>query len=115
MKTKYIPAIIMLAAGLIRAIAGVFYRQDIKDFLWSILIVMVIFYIIGSVVKVVLDKQVVVEEEEKEPEKDDVDIVLGDINDVDEKEKENFEQEPSDGFDFIEKVNEFSEKVNEDE
>lgn len=114
MKTKYIPSIIMLVAGLIRAIAGVFYRQDIKDFLWSILIVMIIFYIIGSVVKVVLDKQVVVEDEEKEPESE-VDIVLGDISEVEDKEKENFEQEPDGGMDFVEKINEFSEKVEDNE
>lgn len=105
MKTKYIPAIIMLAAGLIRAIAGVFYRQDIKDFLWSILIVMVIFYIIGSVVKVVLDKSMVIAEEEESAE-DDVDIVLDDAIDAEDKEQENFEQKPTDGFDFVEKVNE---------
>ena len=108
MKTKYVPAIIMLIAGLIRAIAGVFYRQDIKDFLWAILIVMIIFYIIGSVVKVILDKSMVIAEEEVTPESD-VDIVLGDLSDVDEKEKENFEEEPVDGFDFIEKVKEAEE------
>jgi len=104
MKTKYIPPIIMLAAGLIRAIAGVFYRQDIKDFLWSILIVMVIFYIIGSIVKVVLDKSIIIAEEEKAPE-DDVDIVL-EMPESEDKERENFEKEPTDGFDFVEKVNE---------
>ena len=104
MKTKYIPPIIMLAAGLIRAIAGVFYRQDIKDFLWSILIVMVIFYILGSIVKVVLDKSIIITSDE-EASGDDVDIVL-DAPETEDKEQENFEQEPTDGFDFIEKVNE---------
>ena len=66
MKTRAIPSICMLAAGIIRCIAGVIYREEIKAFLWSLILVMLIFYIIGVIVKVILDKNFKEMEEDKE-------------------------------------------------
>ncbi len=55
MKTKSIPAIIMLLAGLVACIAGMAAHMEASDFLKMLLIVLILFYIAGSVVKVILD------------------------------------------------------------
>jgi flagellar biosynthesis/type III secretory pathway M-ring protein FliF/YscJ len=56
MKTKTIPAIIMLAAGLIACVSGIMSHMDIADFMKMLLAVLVAFYIIGCIVKLVFDK-----------------------------------------------------------
>ncbi|MBE5905931.1 MAG: hypothetical protein E7277_03930 [Lachnospiraceae bacterium] len=56
LNTKPIPSVCMLAGGLIRCIFGILYRDEIKSFLWSLVLVMIIFYFIGICVKMVLDR-----------------------------------------------------------
>ncbi|MGN0141325.1 MAG: hypothetical protein ACI4AD_03795 [Roseburia sp.] len=56
MKTKSIPAIIMLTAGLVTCITGIVKHIELFEFTKTLLIVLIIFYILGSVVKVVLDR-----------------------------------------------------------
>lgn len=71
MKTRVVPSICMLAAGLIRCIAGAIYQEELKSFLWSLILVMVLFYLFGIVIRFVLDrniKEMLVEEENQEEE-----------------------------------------------
>lgn len=56
MKTNYVPSIIMLSAGFICCLISIQEGMDIKDFIIRLLIVLVIFFIIGSVVRFLLDR-----------------------------------------------------------
>ncbi len=56
MKTKQIPAIIMLIAGFITCIVGIFKQFEAGRFLEILLLVLVIFYSLGCIVKLILDK-----------------------------------------------------------
>ncbi len=58
MKTRAVPSICMLSAGLIRCIAGAVYREELKSFLWSLILVMIVFYLMGIVIKMVLDRNI---------------------------------------------------------
>lgn len=64
MKTKQVPAVIMLVAGLVTSIAGVINHMETAQFLKMLIVVLVAFYILGCVVKVILDKNFKEEEEE---------------------------------------------------
>ncbi len=55
MKRKSIPAIITLTAGLIASIAGILARMGTTKFMTMLLVVLVSFYILGNIVKFVLD------------------------------------------------------------
>ena len=55
MRTKSIPSIVMLMAGLVTCIYGIVDHTEIIGFLRTLLIVMIVFYILGSVVKVIID------------------------------------------------------------
>lgn len=61
-KTKLIPPFIMLMAGAIASILTFLNHYDIKDMLFILLIVLIIFYILGLVVKKILDTFTVVDE-----------------------------------------------------
>lgn len=56
MKTKQIPAVITLIAGLITSIAAVINKMETTQFLKILIIVLVAFYILGCIAKVILDK-----------------------------------------------------------
>lgn len=56
MKTKSIPAVIMLTAGLIACIAGIAAHMEVVRFTKMLLCVLFIFYVLGCVVKIVIDK-----------------------------------------------------------
>lgn len=56
MKTNYIPAIVMLAAGFIDCLFGIANGLNAKTFVTELFIVLVVFYIIGIVMKCVLDR-----------------------------------------------------------
>lgn len=55
MKTNSVPAVIMLTAGLIDCIVSIYQRLSLFDFTKQLLIVLVIFYLLGCVVKLLLD------------------------------------------------------------
>ncbi len=65
MKTKSIPAIIMLVAGFIACIAGMNAHMEVADFLKMLLIVLVVFYALGCVVKQIVDKNFMEMKEEE--------------------------------------------------
>lgn len=70
MKTNAVPAVIMLTAGLIDCILSFYEHVSLFVFTRRLLIVLVIFYILGCVVKIVLDCNFkeMGEPEENEPE-----------------------------------------------
>lgn len=55
MKTNAVPAVIMLTAGLIDCICSILCHMPTDRFIRQLLLVLIIFYVIGCVVKIVLD------------------------------------------------------------
>ena len=72
MKTKDIPAIVMLLAGGVYCLIGIRYQIPLMDFSVQLLIVLLAFWIIGGIVRMVLDKFMgeIEEKAESEEEKD---------------------------------------------
>ena len=64
MKTKQVPIIITLAAGLITCIIGVVMHMETGQFVKTWSIVLISFYILGCVAKLVLDHNFKEEAEE---------------------------------------------------
>ena len=56
MKTKDVPAMVMLLAGGVYCLIGIRNQIPLMDFLIYLLIVLMIFWIIGGIVRMVLDK-----------------------------------------------------------
>ena len=69
MNTKHIPAVVMLLGALVRCVVGL-RDKDIFNikFVISLIIVSLIFYIIGAIIKSILDKYVPLPQEEDETE-----------------------------------------------
>lgn len=55
MKTKSIPAIIMLTAGVITCVAGIAAHIEPVRFTRMLLIVLVVFYVLGCIAKMIID------------------------------------------------------------
>ena len=66
MKTKPIPAIVMLVAGLVVCIAGMAGHMETGRFVKMLLVVLIVFYIIGGIVKLLIDKNFHMKTVEKE-------------------------------------------------
>lgn len=56
MRTRYIPAGIMLLAGAVTCIVSILQKQDIIRSLITLLVVLILFYIIGLVAKFFIEK-----------------------------------------------------------
>ena len=56
MKTKGIPAMVMLAAGGVYCLLGILYQIPLMDFMVQLLIVLFVFWILGGIVRLLLDK-----------------------------------------------------------
>ena len=56
MKTKEIPAIVMLLAGGVYCLIGIRYQIPLMDFTVQLLVVLLVFWIIGGIVRIVLDR-----------------------------------------------------------
>ena len=56
MKTKSIPAMVMLLAGGVYCLIGIRYQIPLMDFSTQLLIVLLVFWIMGGIVRMVLDK-----------------------------------------------------------
>lgn len=56
MKTKPIPAIVMLIAGFVTCIISIYTHMELEVFTKTLLIVLITFYIMGSIIKIVLDR-----------------------------------------------------------
>lgn len=66
MKTKQVPAIIMLTAGFVTCVISIMQHMEFGRFLKILLLVLICFYILGCVVKVILDKNFAPMQEEEE-------------------------------------------------
>lgn len=66
MKTKCVPAIMTLSAGLIDCIISIYYHLDSFSFLKRLLLVLVLFYLIGCILQLILDIGMQKMEDEKE-------------------------------------------------
>ena len=64
MKTKSVPALIMLLAGAIDCIACIASHFDVAGFVKMLLIVLIVFYLLGCIVKMILDSNFKIEEKE---------------------------------------------------
>lgn len=64
MKTKQIPILITLAAGLLTCILGFVRQMETNQFIKTLVIVLISFYILGCIAKLVLDKNFKEETEE---------------------------------------------------
>lgn len=56
MKTNYIPCMVMLLAGFICCIISIGQNMSLINFTARLLAVLVIFYIIGAIIKLIIDK-----------------------------------------------------------
>lgn len=79
MKTKDIPAIVMLLAGGLYCLLGIYYQIPLLDFTVQLLLVLLIFWIFGGILRMILDRFIgevkkpeeeQAEEAEKEAEKE---------------------------------------------
>lgn len=66
MKTKSIPAIIMLVAGALACILGFVYQYETTQFFTMVLTVLIVFYVLGCIVKIIIDKNFPVESDKNE-------------------------------------------------
>ena len=46
MKTKSVPAIVMLSAGFVACVAGICAHMEVADFMKMLLIVLIVFYLV---------------------------------------------------------------------
>lgn len=56
MKTNYVPAIVMLLAGGVYCLFGIYNQTPLMDFCLQLLIVLIIFWIIGGIIRMILDR-----------------------------------------------------------
>ncbi len=81
MNTKNIPALISLTAGLIALVVTYISKAELIDILTTLFIVLLSFYILGFVVKAMVDKLTMVEEvEEEEQELENIDTEVSPEN-----------------------------------
>lgn len=90
MKTKPIPAIVMLIAGFVTCIMSIRYHLELKVFTKTLLLVLIAFYFLGIVIKIILDKNF---PEMKEEEQEDANQKQEQTDDGSEKETETDQQE----------------------
>ncbi len=67
-RTKYIPPIISLAGGLIASLAAIINKYDSLETMIVVLITLIVFYIIGSIIRYVANKVFYIPEPEREKE-----------------------------------------------
>ena len=56
MKTRSVPAIVMLTAGAVTCIVGIVQHFSFGTYVKTLLLVLIGFYLLGCIVKLVLDK-----------------------------------------------------------
>lgn len=76
MKTKDVPAIVMLLAGGVYCLFGILYKIPLTEFLMQLLAILLIFWMFGGILKMVLDHfmgEVGVKAEEEDSEGEEAD------------------------------------------
>ncbi|MCI8668387.1 MAG: hypothetical protein HFI34_02500 [Lachnospiraceae bacterium] len=94
-RTRFIPSIIMLAAAFVACIMSIYYDYTTKEILLIVLGTIVVFFIIGIIVKVMADKYLITtmeaEIDESEEEKENSD---SEENSMDDRDDINVETTP---------------------
>lgn len=85
MRTRYIPAGVMLLAGAVTCIISIVQKKDIVKSLIILLVVLILFYIIGLIAKYLVEKIL------KDFKENEIDVIA----DVTEEEEEQVEAESS--------------------
>lgn len=92
MKTKQVPALVMLTAGFLTCVISIVQHMEFGNFLKTLLLVLICFYILGCVAKVILDKNFApMQEDEEETAEEDEQAAEG------EEKAEDMENIESDG------------------
>ena len=55
MKTKDVPAMVMLLAGGVYCLFGILYKIPLTEFLIQLLVILLVFWIFGGILKMILD------------------------------------------------------------
>ena len=66
MKTKTIPVMLMLVAGAMACVLGFVYRYESTQFFTMVFTVLIVFYMLGCIVKIIIDKNFPVESDKNE-------------------------------------------------
>ncbi len=82
MKARPIPVIIMLTAGFVACVVGIIQQMDMEIFVKTVLVTMVIFLLLGQVVRIILERNI---------------QKMADIVEEPEDSEENMDEEPEDG------------------
>lgn len=61
MRTKSIPVILMLVAGAMACVMGFVYHYEATQFFTMLLTVLIVFYVFGCIVKIIIDRNLIVE------------------------------------------------------
>lgn len=80
MKTKTIPVILMLVAGAMACVLGFVYRYETTQFFTMVFTVLVVFYMLGCIVKIIIDKNFPVEQSDKESDTEETEETKENIN-----------------------------------
>ena len=89
MRTKAIPAVVMMIAGFVTCVLSFIQQVPTGDFLKDLLIVLILFYILGIIIKSILD--FVFNRESNKP-----DTLLDENQDDNDLNKEDIEPEAND-------------------
>ena len=65
-RIKYIPSIVTLIAGFIACLVTIISRYDTVDALVTILVVLVVFYMVGLIIRALFKKFLVIKEDESQ-------------------------------------------------
>lgn len=86
MKTKSIPVILMLMAGALACVLGFVYHYETTEFFTMVLTVLLIFYILGCIVKIIIDKNFLIKTTDKSGDTEETEEMKENINsEVEEK------------------------------
>lgn len=69
-RTKYIPSIVSLTAGLIASIAAIINKYSSLETMIVVLVALIVFYIIGSIIRYVANKTLIIPEPEETEEEE---------------------------------------------
>lgn len=92
-RTKYIPSIISLAAGLIASIAAIINKYSSLETMVVVLVALIVFYIIGSLIRYIANKMLVIPEPEEEAESEEEENLEENEGDAEETEVTQDEEE----------------------
>ncbi len=92
MKTRPIPAIIMLIAGFIACLLGIFQHLDMEMFVKTVLFSMIVFLVIGQGVRIILERNMGKMADKKEPEQGGTETISDGESDTENESEEEKEE-----------------------